>query len=49
MLSLKRLFRRRYSAGLHNLEVLYKPIVDEWAVYDSSAHIPLVLTKGVKE
>lgn len=42
------IIRRRFSAGLHNLEVLYKPVVDEWALYDNSGPIPLFIKEGVK-
>jgi predicted ABC-type ATPase len=38
---------RRFVAGLHNLEVLYKPIVNEWALYDNSGSIPLLLEERV--
>lgn len=30
------IIRRRFAAGLHNLETLYKLIVDEWVCYDNS-------------
>jgi len=40
--------RRRFAAGLRNLEALYKPIVDEWALYDNSGPTPLLLEEGVK-
>lgn len=40
--------RRRYEAGLRNLELLYKPIVDKYAVYDSSGQRPILLTEGGK-
>ena len=29
--------RRRFASGLRNLEEIYKPIVDEWAVFDNSS------------
>lgn len=32
--------RRRFDAGLRNLEHLYKPLVDSWAVYDNSGRFP---------
>lgn len=38
---------RRFVAGSHNLEVLYKPIVNEWALYDNSGSIPLLLEERV--
>jgi predicted ABC-type ATPase len=40
--------RRRYFAGCENLETLYKPIVDEWILYDDSGPQPLVLDRGRK-
>ncbi len=41
--------RRRFAAGQRNLKLLYKPIVDEWAVYDNSGPSPLLLGEGVKQ
>ena len=35
--------RRRFHAGLRNLETLYKPIVNAWAVYDNSGCIPVLI------
>jgi len=40
--------RRRFAAGLHNFAALYKPIVDEWALYDNSGPTPLLLKEGIK-
>ncbi len=40
--------RRRFATGLYNLEALYKPLVDEWALYDNSGPTPLLLKEGVK-
>ncbi len=40
--------RRRFESGLRNLEVLYKPVVDEWALYDSSGLSPQLIEEGVK-
>ena len=42
------IIRRRFASGLRNLEALYKPIVDEWAVYDNSGSTPQLLEEGVK-
>lgn len=39
--------RRRFTAGLHNLEKIYKPIVDEWALYDNSFATPTLIEEGV--
>ncbi|PKY11996.1 Zeta toxin family protein [Acidithiobacillus marinus] len=38
--------RRRFEAGLQNLEQHYKDAVDAWAVYDSIGDIPLLLAWG---
>lgn len=35
--------RRRFAAGLRNFETLYKPMVDAWALYDSSGPSPVLL------
>lgn len=35
--------RRRYNAGLRNLEQIYKPLVDSWLHYDNSGLVPLLL------
>ncbi len=42
------IIRRRFKAGLHNLEILYKPIVDEWAVYDNSGPMPELIEENKK-
>ena len=34
--------RRRFDAGLLNLERLYKPLVDAWARYDNSGSTPML-------
>lgn len=39
---------RRFSAGLQNLEQLYKPLVDEWAVYDNSGVTPQLLEEATR-
>jgi len=35
--------RRRFSAGFQNFENLYKSLVDEWALYDNSASVPILI------
>jgi len=40
--------RRRFKMGLSNLETLYKPLVNEWAVYDNSNGVPELLEESVK-
>ena len=38
--------RRRFAAGIHNFEEIYKPIVSQWALYDNSGSAPLLLEEG---
>ena len=38
--------RRRFLAGLRNFETLYKPIVNEWILYDNSGPRPRIIAKG---
>lgn len=40
--------RRRFAGGLRNFEALYKPLVDEWALYDNSGGEPVLIEEGVK-
>jgi predicted ABC-type ATPase len=40
------LIRRRFAAGLRNFEHLYKPLVDEWALYDNSGSEPVLIEEG---
>jgi predicted ABC-type ATPase len=40
--------RRRFASGLRNFETLYKPLVDEWALYDNSGGEPILIDEGVK-
>ena len=35
--------RRRFEAGLRNFDLLYKPLVNAWAHYDSSGPTPMLL------
>lgn len=39
---------RRFHSGVRNLECLYKPLVDEWAVYNNSGATPKLLEETVK-
>ena len=39
--------RRRFASGLRNFENLYKPLVDEWALYDNSGGEPILIEEGV--
>ena len=40
--------RRRFAAGWRNLQTLYKPIVNEWAVFDNADGSLTLLEKGGK-
>ena len=41
--------RRRFTAGLRNFEKIYKPMVDEWALYDNSSRTPTLIEEGEKK
>jgi len=38
--------RRRFAAGLRNFEDIYKPIINEWALYDNSFTTPILIEEG---
>ncbi len=40
--------RRRFDAGLRNFNHMYKPLVDEWVLYDNSGDEPVRLGEGYK-
>jgi len=40
--------RRRFKAGLKNLDTLYKPLVNEWAVYDNTGLTPKLIKEAIK-
>ena len=40
--------RRRFDAGLRNFNHMYKPLVDEWVLYDNSGDEPVRLDEGYK-
>lgn len=42
------IIRQRFTGGLRNFEALYKPVVDEWALYDNSGSEPILIEEGVK-
>ncbi len=42
----EKVIRRRYRAGLRNFFQLYRPLVDSWKFYDSSAFHPRLLAYG---
>lgn len=41
--------RRRFQAGLNNFENLYKPIVDEWILYDNASDHPVLIDEGYNQ
>jgi predicted ABC-type ATPase len=41
--------RRRFQSGLDNFHSLYKPIVNEWALYDNSAATPILVREGTNK
>ncbi len=41
------IIRRRFASGQRNFEDLYKPLVDEWALYDNSGSEPVLIQEGV--
>ena len=40
--------RRRFSSGKLNFETVYKPIVDEWSLYDASEDQPRLIDRGAR-
>ena len=40
------MIRRRFYAGLRNFEKLYKPAVNDWALYDNEGESPILLQWG---
>ncbi len=43
------MIRRRFAAGLHNLENAYKSEVDTWAKFDNVGEEPTLLEWGENE
>ena len=37
---------RRFGRSWANFEAVYKPLADEWAVYDNSGQVPILLESG---
>lgn len=37
---------RRFRAGLHNVQTLYRPLVSEWQTIDNGGSVPLLLSEG---
>jgi predicted ABC-type ATPase len=46
---LEETIRRRFASGLRNYEGIYKPIVDEWVLYDNSFTTPILIEEGVNQ
>lgn len=44
----EQVIRRRFASGLRNFKELYQPIVDEWALYDTSGSEPVLIEEGMK-
>ncbi len=40
--------RRRFASGLNNFETLYKPLVDEWVLYDTSNGAPILIEERIQ-
>lgn len=40
--------RRRFVAGRRNFDTVYRALADEWAVYDNSGAVPVVMDHGKK-
>ena len=38
--------RRRFEAGRRNFETIYRPLVNQWALYDNSGDSPMLLIEG---
>jgi len=38
--------RRRFTKGWENFQTLYRPLVNEWALYDNSGPSPVLLEEG---
>lgn len=37
--------RRRFARGLRNFEQLYKPLADQWAMYENSGATPILIQR----
>lgn len=40
--------RRRFAAGWRNFQNSYRPLVDDWALYDNTGDIPVLVEWGEK-
>ena len=41
--------RRRFHAGWHNFEHVYRDLVDAWVVFDNSGDVPKLVAEGSRE
>jgi predicted ABC-type ATPase len=42
----EQVIRRRFDAGLFNFEHIYKPLADDWILYDNSGVVPVLIEHG---
>ena len=40
---------RRFESGFRNFHTLYSRIVKDWALYDNSGDVPILLEEGVND
>jgi predicted ABC-type ATPase len=40
------MIRRRFHAGISNFHELYKPLVDDWRLYDNSGEMPILTNRS---
>ena len=45
----EQVIRRRFHAGCRNFKNIYRDLVDGWAVYDTSRHLPLLVAEGSRQ
>ncbi len=38
--------RRRFDAGRRNFDTIYRELVDEWALYDSTGNVPIRIARS---
>lgn len=38
--------RRRFHAGRRNFDTLYKPLVDDWLLFDNAGDVPVLLDRS---
>ena len=41
--------RRRFHAGWRNFQTIYRPLVDEWSIYDNHGERPILIMEGRAE